>query len=101
MIKVVKTILVILKSQSHLKATMIMKMLIWKVKNLYYPEGIQDRFNYLYVGFVRKKKHENRNEFEFLLDELLYQGAINPTKYTQLNTRLTEDLMTEKEEEDE
>ena len=25
-------------------------------------EGIRDRFNELYVGFVRKGKHENRNE---------------------------------------
>ena len=31
-------------------------------------EGIQDRFNELYVEFVRKGKHENRNELEFLLD---------------------------------
>ena len=34
-------------------------------------EGIRDRFNELYVGFVRKGKHENRNELEFLLDEML------------------------------
>ena len=66
-------------------------------------EGIRDRFNELYVGFVRKKKHENRNELEFLLDELLRQGAIDPSEYTQLNTRLTEeeDLTTDKEEEEE
>ena len=66
-------------------------------------EGIQDRFNELYVGFVRKGKHENRNELEFLLDDLLCQGAIDPTEYTQLNTRLTEeeDLMTDKEEKEE
>ena len=25
-------------------------------------EGIRDRFNELYVGFVRNGKHENRNE---------------------------------------
>ena len=55
------------------------------------------------VGFVRKKKHENRNELEFLLDELLRQGAIDPTEYTQLNIRLTEaeDLTTDKEEKEE
>ena len=66
-------------------------------------EGIQDRFNELYVGFVRKGKHENRNELEFLLDELLREGAIDPTEYTQLNTRLTaaEDLTTDKEEKEE
>ena len=46
-------------------------------------EGIRDRFNELYVGFVRKKKRENRNEFEFLLDELLRPAAIDPTEYTQ------------------
>ena len=28
-------------------------------------EGIQNRFNELYVEFVRKGKHENRNELEF------------------------------------
>ena len=66
-------------------------------------EGIRDRFSELYVGFVRKKKHENRNELEFLLDELLRQNVIDPTEYTQLNTRLTEaeDLTTDKEEEEE
>ena len=66
-------------------------------------EGIRDRFNELYVEFVRKKKHENRNELEFLLDELLRQGALDPTEYTQLNTRLTEaeDLTTDKEEKEE
>ena len=66
-------------------------------------EGIRDRFNELYVGFVRKKKHENRNELEFLLDELLRQGALDPSEYTQLNTRLTEeeDLTTDKEEKEE
>ena len=66
-------------------------------------EGIRDRFNELYVGFVRKGKHENRNELEFLLDELLRQGALDPSEYTQLNTRLTEeeDLTTDKEEKEE
>ena len=61
-------------------------------------EGIQDRFNELYVEFLRKEKHENQNELQFLLDEMLRQGAIDPTEYTQLNTRLTEaeDLMTDK-----
>ena len=34
--------------------------------------GIQDRFNELYVEFVRKGKHENRNELQFLLDEMLH-----------------------------
>ena len=38
-------------------------------------EGIQDRFNELYMGFVGKGKHEDRNDLEFLLDELLRQGA--------------------------
>ena len=28
--------------------------------------------------------------WEFLLDEMLRQGAIDPTEYTQLNTRLIE-----------
>ena len=66
-------------------------------------EGIQDRFNELYVGFVRKGNHENRNELELELDELLRQGAIDPTEYTQLNTRLTEeeDLTIDKEEKEE
>ena len=52
---------------------------------------------------MRKGKHENRTALEFLLDELLRQGAINPTEYTQLNTSLTakEDLMTDKEEKEE
>ena len=53
-------------------------------------------FNELCVGFVRKGKHENRNELEFLLDELLRQGGIDPTEYTQLNTRLTD--LTDKED---
>ena len=40
---------------------------------------------------------------EFLLDELLRQGALDPSEYTQLNTRLTEeeDLTTDKEEKEE
>ena len=65
-------------------------------------EGIRDRFNELFVGFARKGKHENRNELEFLVDELLRQGVIDPTEYTQLNTRLTEeeDLTIDKEEEE-
>ena len=55
------------------------------------------------MGFVRKGKHENRNELEFLMDELLRQGALDPNEYTQLNTRLTEeeDLTTDKEEKEE
>ena len=63
-------------------------------------EGMQERFNDLYVRFVREKKHENRNELEFLLDEMLRQGAIDPTEYKQLNTRLSEaeDQMIDKEE---
>ena len=66
-------------------------------------EGIRDRFNELYVGLVRKGKQESRNELEFLLDELLRQGAIDATEYTQLNTRLTEeeDLTIDKEEKEE
>ena len=66
-------------------------------------EGIRDRFNELYVGFVRKGKHENRNELEFLLDELLRQGALDPTEYTQSTTRLTEaeDLTIDTEEKEE
>ena len=62
-------------------------------------EGIRERFNDLFVEFVRKGKLENRSELEFLLDELLRQDAIDPTEYTQLNTRLTEteDLATDKE----
>ena len=42
-------------------------------------EGIRDRFNELYVGFMRKGNHGNRNELEFLLDEMLRQGAILST----------------------
>ena len=40
---------------------------------------------------------------EFLLDEMLRQGAIDPTEYTQLNTHLTskEDQMIDNEEKDE
>ena len=66
-------------------------------------EGIRDIFNELYAGFVRKGKHENRTELEFLLDELLRQGVIDPTEYTQLNSGLTvkEDLTTDKEEKEE
>ena len=66
-------------------------------------EGIRDRFNELHVGFVRKGKHENRNELEFILDEMLRQGDIDPTEYKTLNIRLTEveDLMTDKEKKEE
>ena len=66
-------------------------------------EGIQNRFNDLYVEFVRKGKHENRNELQFLLDEMLSQGAIDPAEYTQLNTRLTkvDDHIIDKEEKEE
>ena len=61
-------------------------------------KGIRERFNELYVEFVRKGKH--RRALEFLLDEMLRRGAIDPIEYTQLNTRLTEieDLATDKEE---
>ena len=51
------------------------------------------------VEFMRHK-HEHRNELVFLLDEMLRQGAITPTEYTQLNTSLTEaaDLKTDEAE---
>ena len=40
---------------------------------------------------------------EFLLDELLRPDAIDPTEYTQLNTRITEagDITSDKKEEEE
>ena len=50
---------------------------------------------------MRKGKHENQNELEFLLDELLRQGAVDPTEYTQLNTRLTEEDTDNEEKEEE
>ena len=52
---------------------------------------------------MRKGKHENRTELEFLSGEMLRQGAIDPTEYTQLNTGLTvkEDLTTDKVEKEE
>ena len=67
-------------------------------------EGARDRFNKLYVEFMRHNKHEHTNDLVFLLDEMLRLGAITPTEYTQLNTSLTEaaDLRTDeagKEEE--
>ena len=63
-------------------------------------EGVRDRFNKLYVEFMRHNKHEHTNDLVFLLDEMLRQGAITPTEYAQLNTNLTEaaDLRTEEEE---
>ena len=53
-------------------------------------EGVCDRFNELYVEFMRHNKHEHTNELMFLLNEMLRQGAITPTEYTRLNTSLTE-----------
>ena len=53
-------------------------------------EGARDRFNELYVEFMRHNKHEHTNELMYLLDEMLRQGAITPTEYTRLNTSLTE-----------
>ena len=44
-------------------------------------EGVRDRFNQLYVEFMRHNKHEHTNELMFLLDEMLRQGAITPTEY--------------------
>ena len=60
-------------------------------------EGVRDRFNQLYVEFMRHNKHEHTNELMFLLDEMLRQGAITPTEYAQLNTSITEaaDLRTD------
>ena len=49
-------------------------------------EGVRDRFNELYVKFMRHNKHE----LMFLLDEMLRQGAVTPTEYTRLNASLTE-----------
>ena len=48
-------------------------------------------------------KHEHTNELVLLLDEMLRQGAITPTEYTQLNTILTEaaDLRTDEAEKEE
>ena len=34
-------------------------------------EGVRDRFNKLYVEFMRHNKHENTNELMFLRDEML------------------------------
>ena len=53
-------------------------------------EGVRDRFNELYVEFMRHNKHKHTNELMFLLDEMLRQGTITPTEYAQLNTSLTE-----------
>ena len=66
-------------------------------------EEVRDRFNQLYVEFMRHNKHEHTNELMFLLDEMLRQGAITPTEYAQLNTSLTEaaDLKTAEAEKEE
>ena len=66
-------------------------------------EGVRDKFNELYVEFMRHNKHEHRNELMFLLGEMLRQGAITPTEYTRLNTSLTEaaDLRTDEAEKEE
>ena len=66
-------------------------------------EGVPDRFNKLYVEFMRHNKHEDTNELVLLLDEMLRQGAITPTEYAQLNTSLTEaaDLRTDEAEKEE
>ena len=63
-------------------------------------EGVRDRFNELYVEFMRHNKHEHTNELMFLLDEMLRQGAITPTEYAQLNPSLTAaaDLKTDEAE---
>ena len=63
-------------------------------------EEVRDRFNQLYVEFMRHNKHEHTNELMFLLDEMLRQGAITPIEYAQLNTGLTEaaDLRTDEAE---
>ena len=65
-------------------------------------EGVRDRFNKLYVEFMRHT-HEHTNELMFFLDEMLRQGAITPTEYAQLNTSLTEaaDLRTDGAEKEE
>ena len=65
--------------------------------------GVRDRFNKLYVEFMRHNKHEHTNELVLLLDEMLRQGAITPTEYAQLNTSLTEaaDLRTDEAEKEE
>ena len=41
---------------------------------------------------MRDKKHENRNELVFILDELLRQKAISHEAYTQVNNLLAESL---------
>ena len=66
-------------------------------------EWVRDRFNKFHVEFMRHNKHEHTNELVFLLDEMLRQGAITPTEYTQLNTSLTEaaDLRTDEAEKEE
>ena len=66
-------------------------------------EGVRDRFNQLYVEFMRHNNHKHTNELMFLLDEMLRQGAITPTEYTQLNTGLTEaaNLKTDEAEKEE
>ena len=53
-------------------------------------EGVRDRFNQLYVEFMRHNNHKHTNQLVFLLEEMLRQGAITPTEYAQLNTSLTE-----------
>ena len=65
-------------------------------------EEVRDRFNQLYVEFMRHNKHEHTKELMFLLHKMLRQGALTPTEYAQLNTSLTEaaDLKTDEAEED-
>ena len=55
-------------------------------------EGLQQRFKKLFCEFIRKKKHENRNELVFILDELLRQEAISQETYTQVNNLLAGSL---------
>ena len=66
-------------------------------------EGVHDKFNKLYVEFMRHNKHEHTDEQVLLLDEMLRQGAITPTEYAQLNISLTEaaDLRTDEAEKEE
>ena len=63
-----------------------------KISSCYRVEGLRWRFKKLFCKFIHDKKHKNRNEIVFILDELLRQEAISQETYTQVNNLLAESL---------
>ena len=49
-------------------------------------EGLEDRYNHLFLEFTREKQYENGHELAILSDKMLDRGLVTPIEYSKLNS---------------